>query len=125
MQHKKATATPRPLLPGYPGWGEFIERLAGPEACNFRTDGWTCLGTWGSPPGSSARWDWMNRRSTPPRPVSCVAAGIAIARSSSTSITQADDEIRASRFGGHRSKRWPAKAVLMTTAKDGFLLERL
>ena len=44
MQHKKAPATRRPLLPGHPSWGEFIERLAGPEACNFRTDGWTCFG---------------------------------------------------------------------------------
>jgi len=44
MQHKKAPATRRPLLPGHPSWGEFIERLAGPEACNFHTDGWTCFG---------------------------------------------------------------------------------
>jgi len=27
-----------------PRWEEFLERLAGPEACNFQTDSWTCFG---------------------------------------------------------------------------------
>jgi len=44
MQHQKPAATCRPLLPRHPRWDEFIERLAGPNACNFQTDRWTCFG---------------------------------------------------------------------------------
>ena len=44
MQHKKTTPTCQALLPRDPRWGEFIERLAGPDACNFHADCWTCFG---------------------------------------------------------------------------------
>jgi hypothetical protein len=30
------------MLPGNPRWGEFLDRLAGPEGCDFRADRWTC-----------------------------------------------------------------------------------
>jgi len=32
------------MLPRHPGWEEFIQRLAGPKACNFDGDHWTCSG---------------------------------------------------------------------------------
>ena len=44
MQLKKPAPTCGPLLPHDPRWDEFIDRLAGPDACNFRTDRWTCFG---------------------------------------------------------------------------------
>jgi hypothetical protein len=34
----------QPMLPRHPRWTEFIERLVGPEACNFTKEGWTCFG---------------------------------------------------------------------------------
>jgi len=42
MQPRWSTA--QPILPRHPRWGEFIDRLAGPEACNFHGDRWTCFG---------------------------------------------------------------------------------
>ncbi len=44
MQRKKPAEAYRRLLPRHHRWEKFIERLAGPEACNFQTDGWTCFG---------------------------------------------------------------------------------
>jgi hypothetical protein len=44
MYQKPPTSTVRPILPRHPRWSEFLERLAGPEACNFQTDRWTCFG---------------------------------------------------------------------------------
>jgi hypothetical protein len=44
MQRKPSTPTLRPILPRHPRWDEFLERLAGPEACNFQTDRRTCFG---------------------------------------------------------------------------------
>jgi hypothetical protein len=32
------------ILPKHPRWLEFVERLAGPEGCNFGERGWTCFG---------------------------------------------------------------------------------
>ena len=42
--------SPEPILPRHPRWEEFVERLCGPEGCNFiegRTVNetrWTCFG---------------------------------------------------------------------------------
>ena len=33
-----------PLLPRHPRWDEFIDRLEGPEGCDFHPDHWTCHG---------------------------------------------------------------------------------
>lgn len=44
MQQEPPTPTCRPILPRHPHWGEFLERLAGPDACNFTADRWTCFG---------------------------------------------------------------------------------
>jgi hypothetical protein len=33
-----------PILPRHPRWEEFIERLAGPEGCDFTDTTWTCFG---------------------------------------------------------------------------------
>jgi hypothetical protein len=38
------TLTPDPLLPQHPQWDEFLNRLYGPDGCNFKTT-WTCSGT--------------------------------------------------------------------------------
>jgi len=32
------------ILPRHPRWKEFVERLAGPNGCNFGEHGWTCFG---------------------------------------------------------------------------------
>ncbi|HEY7199626.1 MAG TPA: DUF2695 domain-containing protein [Candidatus Dormibacteraeota bacterium] len=40
-----AILSPLPILPRHPRWNEFIERLSGPEGCNFRDTRWTCHGT--------------------------------------------------------------------------------
>ena len=36
--------TVEPILPRHPRWEEFIERLCGPEGCNFTETSWTCFG---------------------------------------------------------------------------------
>lgn len=39
--------TDRPVVPGDPRWAQFMDRLIGPEGCNFREDPrwtWTCFG---------------------------------------------------------------------------------
>jgi len=33
-----------PVLPRHPRWGEFLERLCGPDGCHFRGQRWTCHG---------------------------------------------------------------------------------
>ncbi len=33
-----------PILPHHPRWEEFIDRLSGPEGCNFTGTKWTCFG---------------------------------------------------------------------------------
>jgi hypothetical protein len=33
-----------PILPGHPRWMEFLQRLCGPEGCNFTETRWTCFG---------------------------------------------------------------------------------
>lgn len=33
-----------PIRPGHPRWQEFVQRLAGPEGCNFQDAHWTCYG---------------------------------------------------------------------------------
>lgn len=33
-----------PILPAHPRWEEFLERLRGPEGCNFTETSWTCFG---------------------------------------------------------------------------------
>jgi hypothetical protein len=38
------TPSVEPVLPRHPRWGEFLERLAGPGACDFHRDRWTCFG---------------------------------------------------------------------------------
>ena len=38
------TLSPVPILPRHPRWEEFIERLCGPEGCNFTDTSWTCHG---------------------------------------------------------------------------------
>ena len=70
----------------------------------FIPKGGHALGTCDTPPGSSARWGWMNRRSTPPRPLSRVAAGIAIVKSSSTSITRPSCQAAPSRSSDRSSR---------------------
>jgi len=35
--------SPVPISPRHPRWEEFLDRLSGPEGCNFRTT-WTCFG---------------------------------------------------------------------------------
>jgi len=37
------TLSPVPILPRHPRWEEFLDRLRGPEGCNFKTT-WTCFG---------------------------------------------------------------------------------
>jgi hypothetical protein len=32
------------ILPRHPRWKEFVERLTGPNGCNFGEQGWTCFG---------------------------------------------------------------------------------
>jgi Protein of unknown function (DUF2695) len=32
------------MFPRHLRWDEFIQRLGGPEACNFQNDQWTCFG---------------------------------------------------------------------------------
>jgi len=44
MPNNKPAATCEPLLPRHLRWKKFLERLAGPDACNFQTDSWTCFG---------------------------------------------------------------------------------
>ncbi len=44
MKHPLNPLARQPLLPRHALWNEFLERLAGPEACNFRNDQWTCFG---------------------------------------------------------------------------------
>lgn len=39
-----ATLFAEPMLPGHPRWMEFLERLCGPEGCNFTETTWTCFG---------------------------------------------------------------------------------
>jgi hypothetical protein len=34
----------QPMRPRHPRWTEFIDRLAGPAACNFKAETWTCFG---------------------------------------------------------------------------------
>jgi hypothetical protein len=36
--------TDEPLLPRHARWEEFLERLCGPEGCDFRGQRWTCQG---------------------------------------------------------------------------------
>jgi Protein of unknown function (DUF2695) len=38
-----AILSPQPILPRHPRWEEFLDRLYGPEGCNFKTT-WTCFG---------------------------------------------------------------------------------
>ena len=35
--------SPVPISPRHPRWEEFLDRLRGPEGCNFQTT-WTCCG---------------------------------------------------------------------------------
>jgi hypothetical protein len=44
MKSKPRTHAGEPILPRHPRWDEFIERLAGPEGCDFQNDQWTCSG---------------------------------------------------------------------------------
>jgi hypothetical protein len=32
------------MSPSHPRWDEFLERLCGPEGCDFKAKGWTCFG---------------------------------------------------------------------------------
>ena len=32
------------MRPRHPRWTEFIDRLAGPDGCNFKAETWTCFG---------------------------------------------------------------------------------
>jgi hypothetical protein len=36
-------AKPYTMSPFHPRWPEFVNRLAGPGACNWRDDGWECF----------------------------------------------------------------------------------
>lgn len=38
----KRLVTDPVIRPGHPRWDEFVSRLAGPEACSFVGDRWTC-----------------------------------------------------------------------------------
>jgi len=38
------TLATEPILPRHPRWGEFLQRLCGPEGCNFTGTTWTCFG---------------------------------------------------------------------------------
>jgi hypothetical protein len=38
------TLSAEPILPRHRRWDEFIERLCGPEGCNFTETSWTCFG---------------------------------------------------------------------------------
>ena len=33
-----------PIIPGHPRWEEFLDRLCGSAACDFRAERWTCFG---------------------------------------------------------------------------------
>jgi hypothetical protein len=37
-----STVISQAMLPGNPRWEEFLERLSGPEGCDFHEDRWTC-----------------------------------------------------------------------------------
>jgi hypothetical protein len=39
-----AIQSPQPILPSHHRWEEFLDRLAGPEGCNFGETSWTCFG---------------------------------------------------------------------------------
>ena len=39
------TSSQEPILPRHPRWNEFLDRLSGPEGCNFTDTAWTCYGT--------------------------------------------------------------------------------
>lgn len=39
-----ATLSPVPILPRHPRWDEFIERLSGPEGCDFTDTTCVCAG---------------------------------------------------------------------------------
>ena len=39
-----AILSPVPILPRHPRWEEFIERLSGPEGCNFTDTSGACSG---------------------------------------------------------------------------------
>ena len=44
MKPKPRTRADEPILPRHPRWDEFIERLAGPDGCDFQKDEWICSG---------------------------------------------------------------------------------
>jgi hypothetical protein len=44
MYHTNADDMDERIVPWRPRWDEFIDRLSGPDACNFNADTWTCFG---------------------------------------------------------------------------------
>ena len=45
------------MSPSHPRWDEFLERLCGPEGCDFKAKGWTCFGDGSGFPGHGAGGD--------------------------------------------------------------------
>jgi hypothetical protein len=44
MERRLGPVARQATLPRHALWNEFLERLAGPEACAFHNDNWTCFG---------------------------------------------------------------------------------